>query len=32
MKLYAVVHGRGESRWRYYDYKKFEVDSKITIQ
>jgi hypothetical protein len=32
VKLYAVVHGRGESRWRYYDYKKFEVDSKITIQ
>jgi hypothetical protein len=32
VKLYAVVHGRGESRYRYYDYKKFEVDSKITIQ
>jgi hypothetical protein len=32
VKLYAVVHGRGESRYRYYDYKKFEVESKITIQ
>jgi len=32
VKLYAVVRGRGESRWRYYDYKKFDVESKITIQ
>jgi hypothetical protein len=32
VKLYAVVHGRGESRYRCYDFKKFEVDSKITIQ
>jgi hypothetical protein len=32
MRLYAVVRGRGESRYRYYDYKKFEVESKISIQ
>jgi hypothetical protein len=32
VKLYAVVRGRGEARYRYYDYKKFEVESKITIQ
>jgi hypothetical protein len=32
LKLYAVVRGRGESRYRYYDYKKFDVESKITIQ
>jgi hypothetical protein len=32
MKLYAVVRGRGEARYRFYDYKKFEAESKITIQ
>jgi hypothetical protein len=32
VKLYAVARGRGETRCRFYDYKKFEVDSKITIQ
>jgi len=32
LKLYAVVRGRGESRYRYYDYKKFDVESKITVQ
>ena len=31
-KLYGVVHGRGEARYRFYDYKKFEAESKITIQ
>jgi hypothetical protein len=32
VKMMAVVRGRGEARYRYYDYKKFEVESKITIQ
>jgi hypothetical protein len=29
MKLYGMVHGYGETRYRFYDYKKFEVESKI---
>lgn len=29
MKLYGMVHGQGETRYRFYDYKKFEVESKI---
>ncbi len=32
MKLYAVVRGRGEARYRFYDYKKFEAESTVTIQ
>ena len=29
LKMMAVVRGRGETRFRYYDYKKFDVESKI---
>ena len=32
MKLYGVVHGRGMASYRCYDYKKFEVESKIVDQ
>lgn len=32
MKVYAVVRGRGEARYRFHDYKKFEAESSITIQ
>jgi hypothetical protein len=28
-KVFAVVHARGETRYRFYDYKKFEVESKV---
>ena len=31
-RLMGVVHGHGESRCRLYDYKKFEVESKIVEQ
>jgi hypothetical protein len=32
VKMMAVVHGRGETHYRYYDYKKFDVESKIVEQ
>jgi hypothetical protein len=32
VKLMAVVRGRGEARYRFYDYKKFEVESRIVEQ
>lgn len=32
MKLYAMVRGRGEARYRLYDYKKFDAESTVTIQ
>ncbi len=32
LKIMAVVRGHGESRYRCYDYKKFAVESKITIE
>jgi hypothetical protein len=32
MRLYGVVRGRGEARYRFYDYKKFGAESTVTIQ
>ncbi|MGA7240886.1 MAG: hypothetical protein WBY44_34705 [Bryobacteraceae bacterium] len=32
MKLYAVVRGRGEARYRFYNLKEFEAESTIAIQ
>jgi hypothetical protein len=32
LKMMAAVRGHGESRIRCYDYKKFAVESKITIE
>jgi hypothetical protein len=32
VKLYGVVRGQGVTRYRYYDYKRFEVESKIVDQ
>ena len=31
-KALGLIHARGESRYHYYDYKRFEVESKITVQ
>ncbi len=32
MRLYGVVRGRGVTRCRFYDYKKFEVESKVVVE
>lgn len=32
VKFIAFIRGRGESRYRYYDYKRFEVESKVIVQ
>jgi hypothetical protein len=31
-KALAVIHAKAETRYRYYDYKRFTVDVKITTQ
>ncbi len=30
MKIVATIHGRGETHYRYYDYKRFAADSRLT--